>query len=949
MRPFYMKCGFGLLGLLLAAAAGAATVNLELVGGLPFTVGDGGNGPTEILDSSADGRYLLLRTRATNLVAGIEDRNGDADLLVYDRTSGQLDWITREANSSNSIRGMGSVPGAISDDGRNVVYHRSTRVVVFDRVTRVERLSPFQFPVFHAASADGRWVASNIIHDCAGTLVPTLLDTTSWSWHMAAVFSCDYWGHAGFSNLANDGAVAFETHYQLGLVPDYVYNGNSELYIYEPLTESTRLVSHAFGAHNHGSNGAFSDPLFSPDSRYLVYSNTGTNLVEGFAGNTGVRQIYIYDRTDGTNRLLSGVSASPTLGANAHSWPLKLSRDGRYLFFASLATDLFPGIIASPDLSPGIFRLDLSTSAIELVNHIVGSPNSIATGTAAVVETTVDNRYTLLHGTASPLIPGQTGSESTAFLYDHQTRQAQLLVPYPEQSTRGQEALPRGLSPDGGVVFLESSSALGPGGSTPATKNVYLLNRTGGDPVRLSASAMNGVSAGLTSISNVSLIQGNVLFHTPYPELVPEFIDTNEEVDPFLYIPSTHAHIPLLSAADDPSQAPNRGTTAQPFGDKRRFLLQTKASDILSGLADFNEGDDLFLYDRTAEERRLISHRHDQTTTAGNGASYSPFPSFDESSVIFQTDASDLTPDLDGNGASDIVAWNVVSGNNTLLTRSALQPQTSTAGSSNIRQVSNGAVFFTSTAPDVVSGFVDNNGPANSDIYLFQNGSTSLISHQHDSLLEGSASLATGTVSKDGSLIVLQSVAGDLLEGTVASGDLLLFTHATQTGARAQIRPCNSGVFPKPHWEWLTLLAVDPGGTWVHFWVYSYLCNIEKVPYLWHHPSGVPTAGQPPPAVLHGRYSFTYGPGPQCANGLLLRDLATRTAVFLACVTSTSYTEVDPSGSLVAFLTSQNHLVPHDVGGTADLFVGSIDRGGLLFSDGFELGNTSLWSSTTTP
>jgi len=75
---------------------------------------------------SADGRFVLFRSSATDLVAN--DNNGYPDLFLYDRTSDALSIVS--INSSGQLADLGAIRGSISADGRFIVFSsRSTNLV----------------------------------------------------------------------------------------------------------------------------------------------------------------------------------------------------------------------------------------------------------------------------------------------------------------------------------------------------------------------------------------------------------------------------------------------------------------------------------------------------------------------------------------------------------------------------------------------------------------------------------------------------------------------------------------------------------------------------------------------------------------------------------------------------------------------------------------------------
>ncbi len=86
-----------------------------------------GNNESELEAVSPDGRFVVYRTLASNLVAG--DTNGTMDALVYDRASGRT---TRADVSSAGAQAPAGATGAaaISDDGRLVVFESLSRGLV---------------------------------------------------------------------------------------------------------------------------------------------------------------------------------------------------------------------------------------------------------------------------------------------------------------------------------------------------------------------------------------------------------------------------------------------------------------------------------------------------------------------------------------------------------------------------------------------------------------------------------------------------------------------------------------------------------------------------------------------------------------------------------------------------------------------------------------------------
>ncbi|GAB3249504.1 TolB family protein [Nocardioides dilutus] len=94
-----------------------------------------------------------------------------------------------------------------------------------------------------------------------------------------------------------------------------------------------------------GSTGtASSGASISDDGRYVAFASSSSLLVPGTTGYVaGQTQIFLRDRTTGTTRLVSHQPGAPTLAGGGPSWWPRLSADGRFVVFVSSAEDLVAG------------------------------------------------------------------------------------------------------------------------------------------------------------------------------------------------------------------------------------------------------------------------------------------------------------------------------------------------------------------------------------------------------------------------------------------------------------------------------------------------------------------------------------------------------------------------------------------------------------------------------
>lgn len=107
----------------------------------------------------------------------------------------------------------------------------------------------------------------------------------------------------------------------------------------------------------------------SADGRYVVFQSRATNLVSGITDTNNAADIFLRDTLNGTTRCLSCVSAAnPTSTGNSESLNPIISPDGRYVVFASAATDLVGGADLNNDSD--VFRFDTQLNQIVLVSAI---------------------------------------------------------------------------------------------------------------------------------------------------------------------------------------------------------------------------------------------------------------------------------------------------------------------------------------------------------------------------------------------------------------------------------------------------------------------------------------------------------------------------------------------------------------------------------------------------
>jgi Tol biopolymer transport system component len=86
-----------------------------------------GNGQSTAAGMSADGRWIVFNSNANDLVAGVTDGNGATDMFLYQRDAGTVTLLSRTASAPSTAASVGGLAVSISADGDWILFKsRST-------------------------------------------------------------------------------------------------------------------------------------------------------------------------------------------------------------------------------------------------------------------------------------------------------------------------------------------------------------------------------------------------------------------------------------------------------------------------------------------------------------------------------------------------------------------------------------------------------------------------------------------------------------------------------------------------------------------------------------------------------------------------------------------------------------------------------------------------------
>ncbi|MGC2856836.1 putative Ig domain-containing protein [Novispirillum sp. DQ9] len=323
--------------------------------------GDQGNNSSFDPDLSANGRYVVFSSYASNLVAG--DTNGETDVFVRDRLHGTIARVSTAANGAQG-NGGSSAP-SISADGRYVAFQS------------------FASNLVPGNTNGGQIFVRDLI---AGTitLVSTAADGTqgnSGSWTPA---------------LSADGRHVAFASYASNLVPGDT-NDAPDIFVRNLITGAITRISTA--ANGTQGNGLSIFPSISADGRYVVFQSNADNLVPGDTNDAP--DIFVRDLQNGTITRIS--TANDGTQANSDSWTPTISADGRYVAFQSAASNLVPG---DTNGVTDVFVRDLHTGEISRVSTATGGTQG--NGNSQVPVLSADGRTVAFQSYASNLVAGDT-------------------------------------------------------------------------------------------------------------------------------------------------------------------------------------------------------------------------------------------------------------------------------------------------------------------------------------------------------------------------------------------------------------------------------------------------------------------------------------------------------------------------------------------------------------
>lgn len=464
----------------------------------------------------------------------------------------------------------------VSDDGRYLVFE-STATTLVNFVT------------------DNNGANDVFLHD-RQTGVTTLLSRSAASAYVTAA------GASSRANISADGAwVVFQSTANNLVTGQVDYPSTSDIFLYEVASGTLSLVSHVAASDVTTGNGGSIDPVISADGSYVVYVTSATNLVVNLTDTNGAGDVYLYNRVTTGNTLVSHVSGTPATAGNGNSGNAVISKNGLWVAYDSIATDLVDGITDTNNLYDSFLFSVTSGETILMSRSSAGAITS--DGNTWIKSISADGAFVLISSRATDLVPGitDTNTKNDLFLYRRVSSSMQLLTP--SSTTPNSAMLQTGFGSADGVIsedgnwiaaIMPDTDLVAGATDTNGFYDVYLIERSTGAITLVSdmGSTPGTAGSGECNLPVISAAGEVIAFTSLANNLISPMTDWNTKADAFKYTRATGA-MQLASAAAPNIAANNESLHVALNVDGSVMLFDSKAHNIVAN--DLNGAFDVFV------------------------------------------------------------------------------------------------------------------------------------------------------------------------------------------------------------------------------------------------------------------------------------------------------------------------------------------------------------------
>lgn len=377
-------------------------------------------------------------------------------------------------------------------------------------------------------------------------------------------------------------------------------------------------------------------PAAAGDGTFVAFVSDAANLVP--QDDNRSRDVFLRNRSTG-EIVRASLSSSGGEG-NLQSTSPAITPDGRYVVFASEASDLVDG---DTNLSFDVFRRDLAAG--ETIRVSVASDGTQGNSGSAWPAVSSDGRYVAFQSLATNLVSGDGNGRIDIFWHDCATGQTiRASVGADGGDAKGDSQSPS-LTRDGQQVAF-FSTAMNLVSDDVTHYAVYLRDIADSTTELVSIGDAGNLPDGDSSVPSISGDGRYVSFFSSATNLVDG--DANGLNDVFVR-DRQDGHTILASHTSAGASGNGASTFSALSSDGLSVAFESGASDLVDG--DTNGNSDVFVFDLDFDRVTRVSvHTGD---IEAHGDSHRPAISDDGAEVFFSSDAADLVDD-DTNGTGDV-------------------------------------------------------------------------------------------------------------------------------------------------------------------------------------------------------------------------------------------------------------------------------------------------------
>ena len=363
---------------------------------------------------SADGRYVVFQSSASNLVTGVSG----TQIYRHDRMKGTTALVSY-AKAGGASAGVNVQP-TVSADGRYVAFGSFASDLI---------------------DGDTNGVQDVFVRDMqTGTTALVSASATGVIGNAGSGLS----GLSGAHEISDDGRyVAFiSTATNLVAGP---FNAFSQIYVKDMTTGAVVRAS----VDNSGlpGNNLSNSPSISGNGLFVAFRSDASNL----SPLSGTTQVFVRDLVAGTTTLESAGAAAVAKASTVPS----LSFDGRYVAFVSEA-GLDPADLDNGG-NPDVFLRDRVAGTTALASL---SPNSFSPGVpTGAPSISADGRWVGFQSLDDMLVSGDLGGLTDVFLYDRDTHAVTLVSRNDAGDQANQPSFGPSVSADGKLVLFGTTAS----------------------------------------------------------------------------------------------------------------------------------------------------------------------------------------------------------------------------------------------------------------------------------------------------------------------------------------------------------------------------------------------------------------------------------------------------------------------------------------------------------